>query len=245
MAQANGTKLGAEDLHPEDLDAIKTQFVRIVAGIAETATVLRAVEEELNRLREQPENVVPIARRSLEAARKEYRGILAKASGIASSLGVVLPVERMTAPSTEGDDVGAIPSGPPGSPQQKINEAARSIMTGGITPAGSFITVGEGLAAKAISKLGATRAVAAAGAFARFSGAAARRAAVLLIRAGGKWLTPAMKRAVFVAAGWYLAAGAIRVAAPGIGAGLGNLISTPGGLILGGFALYILLKGWK
>jgi hypothetical protein len=230
----------ASDLHPEDLKAIGLLFTRLLAGVSATAAALKGVEGELTRIGTLPENVVPIAGQKLNQARNEYRKTLARVAQMATALGITIPVGLL--PSDISGDVGAVSAQSLGVSEAAFKRMTGDIIAGGIVPSASFITVGEGLAGKAIAKLGAGKAVAAGRAFASFSAANARRAAALIVRAGGKFVTPAMETAIVGAVSWFAAATAIRIAAPGIGAGLGNLLSTPGGIVLVVVAGYFLLN---
>ena len=235
----------AQDLHPDDLRDLETQYIRVLAGMGDTARALKVIESELGRLAEQPANVTPIARQTLERARTEYRKTLQKASQLATSLGVPIPFEMLANAAETSGDVGAVTRetfrDSPRGADAAFRTMTSDIMSGGIAPSASVVTAGRALAAKAVAKLGAAKAVGAAGSFARFGAANGKRAAALVVKAGGKFMTPAMQTAVTGAVAWFAAAAAIRLAAPGIGSGLGNLFSSPGGLLLGGLALYLFL----
>lgn len=248
MAVSATPDTNVQDLAPEDLALIESQYIRVLSGVVATAEMLRAVEAEKNRLGELAQGTVPIGLKMLDNARREYRATLQRASQVANSLGVVIPVEMMAAgapiSSTSGD-VGAVTSetfGGGRKGEERFDRMTKDIMSGGVAPAASVVNLGRTLAQKAIAKLGARKAVNAAGGFARVAAANGKRAATSLARAGKAFVTPAMQTAITSAVAWFAAAAAIRIAGPGAGGFLGNLLSTPGGLILGGLALYLFVN---
>lgn len=222
---------------PAEVEQVKLLYVRALAGVVEAAKALKATEAELNRLGEQPPNVVPIARQKLTQARQQYRGILARLSGAAGAMGIVLPVERLMAGAAtlDGDDVGAITAetfGGGKEGQERLDRMRADILSGGIAPGGGIIIMGEEFALKVIAKVGARKAATMGATFARASVQAAKVAGTALFRAGGRVLTSAVKTAVIGAIAWFSAASAIRIAGPAAGKALGNLLSTPGGIVL-------------
>lgn len=239
----------APALDPEELALVETQYIRVLAGLQVVVGLVRTVDEELAKAQKLPAGVVDIAVRSLQSARREYGGILSRAAGIAKSLGVSLPPGVLGAPAVSGDDdadVGAVTAdtfGGGAKGEERFRRVTNDIMTGAMLPGAGIVSEGKALAARAIAKLGATRAVGAARTFAQVSAAASRRAAVQLGRAGKTFLAGSVVgTAVSTAVAWFTAATAIRIAGPGIGAGLGNLFSTPGGLVLGALAIYLLIN---
>jgi hypothetical protein len=247
MAVSATPDTNVQDLAPEDLALIESQYIRVLSGVVATAEMLRAVEAEKNRLGELAQGTVPIGLKMLDNARREYRATLQRASQVANSLGVVIPVEMMAAaaPVSTSGDVGAVTSetfGGGKKGEERFDRMTKDIMSGGVAPAASVVNLGRTLAQKAIAKLGARKAVNAAGGFARVAASSGKRAAASLARAGKAFVTPAMQAAITSAVAWFAAAAAIRIAGPGIGSGLGNLLSTPGGLIVAGLALYLFVN---
>lgn len=220
---------------PDEVAQVKLLYVRALSGVVEAARALKAVEAELNRLGGQPANVVPIARQKLTQARQQYRAILARLSGAATAMGIVLPVERIMqgAATLDGDDadVGAFDTSTPEA-RERVERMRGEILGGVVGPASGIIIMGEEFAIKVIAKVGARKAAALGGQFARASLQASKVAGTALFRAGGKILTTAVQTAVIGAIAWFSAATAIRIAGPAAGKALGNLLSTPGGIVL-------------
>lgn len=241
-------KAAAPDLDPEELALVETQYIRVLAGLQVVVGLIRTVDEELARLGKLPAGVVDIGIRSLKQARKEYGGIASRAMAIAKGLGVAIPPGVLGTPAVSGDDdsdVGRVTAetfGGGKKGEERFNRVTNDIMTGGLLPGATVVESGKKLAARAIAKLGSVRAVGAARTFAQQSAAASRRAAANLLRAGKTFAGGAVATAVSTAVAWFTAATAIRIAGPGIGSGLGNLFSTPGGLVLGALAIYLLIR---
>ncbi len=229
---------------PAELASVKLLYVRTLAGVVEAAKSLRAVEAELNRLGQQPANVVPIARQKLTQARQQYRNILARLSGAASAMGIVLPIERILSTATLDGDVGAVTAetfGGGKEGQERLDRMRSDILSGGIAPGGGIIIMGEEFALKVIAKVGRRKAGTLGATFARGALAASKVAGTAMFRAGGRVLTAAVTTAVVGAIAWFSAATAIRIAGPALGKGLGNLLSTPGGIVLGALAIYLII----
>ncbi len=227
---------------PAELASVKLLYVRTLAGVVEAAKALKAVEAELNRLGQQPANVVPIARQKLTQARQQYRNILARLSGAASAMGIVLPVEKILSTATlDGDtDVGAFDTSTPEA-RARVERMKGDILGGGVMPGGGIIIMGEEFALKVIAKVGLRKAGTLGASFARGALAASKVAGTAMFRAGGRVLTAAVTTAVVGAIAWFSAATAIRIAGPALGKGLGNLLSTPGGIVLGALAVYLII----